>query len=230
MIATALPTGDRDLIGALRAVGGKVLVGLQRLAPGREPSDEDLITLNRGIVDVITTPGLDSDVVNWAFAFELLWPKRTVDASKLSAAVRSQLSPRAIRAELKVGYKAARAALFAFDVVNRSATNGRPRDSRAEAEAFLRKVAGYSIAEIAALTDPRRGGVDRVRHRVTAVVKAKAVPVIAVYSARLPRRKSVELTPSSMFGGPGTSETAAEVTSNARKRRKNGRKRVPSTR
>jgi hypothetical protein len=194
-------------------------MGLGELPPGKLASDDDIVVLYSRIADVMTTPDLGSDIMYWAIAFELLWPKRTVDLAKLSDAARSQLRPDATYEEVRVAFKAARAALSAFDLADRDATAGRPREQRAEAEAFLKMRAGYSIAEIAAVTDPGRGGVDRVRHRVTAVVKAKAVPVVALYSADVQGKKSAELTPSTTLGGSGTSKTSVEVTSNARTQR-----------
>jgi hypothetical protein len=230
MVATALPACDTDLRGALRCAGGKVLAGLGELKDGTELSDDQLIGLYGRIGEVMTRSGLDSDTLHWAVAFELLWPKRTVSLARLVQAVEPQLPPKAKHKQRSLAYRAARAAVSAFDLADGDATVGRPPDPRAEAEAYLKVVAGYSVAQIAAVTDPGRGGEDRVRHRVSTVVSANEVPVVGMFSARVPRRKSVELTPSKTLGGSGTSKTSAEVTSNERTQRNKGRKRLPSAR
>jgi hypothetical protein len=229
MVVTALPTMDRDLLGALKGVARKVLMELGELSPGRELSDDALVSLYARIADVMTKPGLDSKTVSWAVAFELLWPKRTVDLAKLANAAQAQIRPGATYEEVRVAFKAARAALSAFDLADPKTTAGRPRELRAEAEAFLSVVAGFDDGEIAAVTDPGRGGKDRVRHRVKSVVEAKAVPVVALYSAEVQGKESAALTPSTTLGGPGTSKTSTEVTSDAGTQRKGKRRQTPPT-
>jgi hypothetical protein len=230
MVAIALPACDSSLSGALRRAGTKVLRGLRELAPGKEPSDKKLVRLYSRIADVMARPALALDTRYWAIAFELMWPKRTVSPVTFAQAVQSQLTPRTPHKRRSLAYRAGRAAVSAFDLAQRDAKVGSPRDPRGEAEAFLRRVAGYSIAEIATVTDPGTGGKDRVRHRVASVVKAKAVPVVAIYSATVQGRKSAELNPSITLGGPGTSKTSVEVTSNGRTQRNKRRQRLPPAR
>jgi hypothetical protein len=230
MVATVLPAMDPDLLRALKRVAGKVLADLGELPLGKEPSDRDLVALYGRIVDVLVSPGLDAHLGLWVMAFELLWPKRTIDLARLSEAALSQLRPDATYEEVRVAFKAARAAVSAFELAGGSARVGRRCEPRGEAEAFLRTIGGYSFPEIAAFTDPQEGGAGRVRQRVDTVVKAKAVPVVALYSAHVQERKSAELTPSIALGGRATSKTFMEVTSNGRTQRNKRRQRLPPTR
>lgn len=230
MVATVLPAMDTDLLRALKRVGGKVLTDLGVLPLGKEPSDRDLVTLYGRTVDLLVAPGLDAHLGLWVMAFELLWPKRTVDLATLSEAVLSQLRPDATYEEVRVAFKAARVALSAFELAPRRGTAGRPWEPRGEAEAFLRKIGGYAYPEIAALTDPQEAGAGRVLKRVQTVVDAKAVPVVALFSAHVQERKSAELTPSIALGGRATSKTFMEVTSNGRTQRNKRRQRLPPAR